>query len=210
MWGCPSGSVEDPPASAGDTGDMSLIPGSGRSPEEGSGNPLQYSCLEIPRTEEPGGLQSRGLQSPAQLSMHAFTHGWQRDFNHECRCLTAGAGFIFEVVIEWSWDYFHEYFLNIVTGAWLPCNVMPVSAVGQRESAVSVQMSLPAPPWPLEVTTEPRAGLPLLHSSSPLAVYFTRGVCTCQCCSQLVPSSPSPTVTTSLFSTSLSLCLPYK
>ena len=28
------------------TGDWSLIPGSGRSPGEGSGNPLQYSCLE--------------------------------------------------------------------------------------------------------------------------------------------------------------------
>ena len=30
---------------SGDTKDMSLIPGSGRSPEEGKGNPLQYSCL---------------------------------------------------------------------------------------------------------------------------------------------------------------------
>ena len=29
---------------------------------EGNGNPLQYSCLEIPWTEEPGGLQSMGSQ----------------------------------------------------------------------------------------------------------------------------------------------------
>ena len=29
-------------------GDMGLIPGSGRSPEGGSGNPLQYSCLRNP------------------------------------------------------------------------------------------------------------------------------------------------------------------
>ena len=29
---------------------------------EGNGNPLQYSGREIPRTEEPGGLQSMGLQ----------------------------------------------------------------------------------------------------------------------------------------------------
>ena len=35
-------------ASAGDTGDIVLIPGSGRSPEEGNGNPLQYSCLGNP------------------------------------------------------------------------------------------------------------------------------------------------------------------
>ena len=32
--------------SAYNTGDMGLIPGSGRSPGEGNGNPLQYSCLE--------------------------------------------------------------------------------------------------------------------------------------------------------------------
>ena len=31
---------------AGDTGDMNSIPGSGRSQGEGNGNPLQYSCLE--------------------------------------------------------------------------------------------------------------------------------------------------------------------
>ena len=36
-------------------GDPGLIPG------EGNGNPLQYSCLEIPQTEEPGGLQFTGL-----------------------------------------------------------------------------------------------------------------------------------------------------
>ena len=36
--------------------DLGLIPGSGRSPREGNGNPLQYSCLEKSR----GGLQSLG------------------------------------------------------------------------------------------------------------------------------------------------------
>ena len=36
------------PANAGDTRDVGLIPGSGRSPGVGSGNPLQYSCLENP------------------------------------------------------------------------------------------------------------------------------------------------------------------
>ena len=35
-------------ASAGDKRDMGLIPGSGRSPGGGHGNPLQYSCLENP------------------------------------------------------------------------------------------------------------------------------------------------------------------
>ena len=33
---------------AGDTGDSGSVPGSGRSPGEGNGNPLQYPCLENP------------------------------------------------------------------------------------------------------------------------------------------------------------------
>ena len=37
--------VENQPAN---TGDLNLIPGSGRSPGEGNGTPLQYSCLENP------------------------------------------------------------------------------------------------------------------------------------------------------------------
>ena len=40
--------VKNPPAIAGDVRDAGLIPGSGRSPEGGHGNPLQYSCLENP------------------------------------------------------------------------------------------------------------------------------------------------------------------
>ena len=38
--------VKSPPANAGDVRDAGSIPGSGRSPGEGHGNPLQYSCLE--------------------------------------------------------------------------------------------------------------------------------------------------------------------
>ena len=40
--------VKNPPANAEDTEDMDLIPGSGRFPGGGNGNPLQYSCLENP------------------------------------------------------------------------------------------------------------------------------------------------------------------
>ena len=38
--------VKSPPANAGDLRDVGSIPRSGRSPAEGTGNPLQYSCLE--------------------------------------------------------------------------------------------------------------------------------------------------------------------
>ena len=56
--------VKNPPANAGDARDVGSVPGSGRSPEAGNGNPLQYSCLGNPRTEEPGGLHT--------------VHEWQR------------------------------------------------------------------------------------------------------------------------------------
>ena len=46
----PGGS--DGKASAYNAGDPGSIPGSGRSPGEGNGNPLQYSCLENPKDGE--------------------------------------------------------------------------------------------------------------------------------------------------------------
>ena len=55
------------PANAGDIRDAGSIPGLGRFPGGGHGNPLQYSCLENPWTEEHGGLQSIGLKSRTRL-----------------------------------------------------------------------------------------------------------------------------------------------
>ena len=49
--------VKNPPANAGDVG---LIPGPGRSPGEGHGLPIQYSCLENSMDKEACGLQSMG------------------------------------------------------------------------------------------------------------------------------------------------------
>ena len=54
--------VKNLPANAGDLRDTCLIPGLGRSPREVNGNPLQYSWLRIPWTEEPDGLLSMGLE----------------------------------------------------------------------------------------------------------------------------------------------------
>ena len=48
--------------SAYNAGNPGSSPGLGRSPGEGNGNPFQYSCLGNPWTEEPGRLQSMGLQ----------------------------------------------------------------------------------------------------------------------------------------------------
>ena len=47
--------------------DLGWIPGSGRSPGKGNGNPLQYSCLENPMDrEESGGLQSAAAANSLQ------------------------------------------------------------------------------------------------------------------------------------------------
>ena len=55
--------VKNPPANTADSRDVGWIPGLGRSPGEENGNPLRYSCLgKISWTEEPGRLQSMGLQ----------------------------------------------------------------------------------------------------------------------------------------------------
>ena len=54
---------------AGNARDAGSIPGSGRSPEGGNGNPLQYSCLENPIDREAWGA-----------TVHGVTKG--RDFGH--------------------------------------------------------------------------------------------------------------------------------
>ena len=55
-WGFPGGSNNKEPACK--TGD----PRTGIFPRERNGYPLQYPCLENPRTQNPGSLQSMGLQ----------------------------------------------------------------------------------------------------------------------------------------------------
>ena len=77
QWIFPGGSaVKKLPANAGD---ISLIPRWGKSPGEENSNPLQYSCLEIPWTEKPGGLQSMGLQrvGHGSVSNHHKQHSKQ-------------------------------------------------------------------------------------------------------------------------------------
>ena len=53
--------LKNPPANAGDVRDMSSIPGLGRSPAEGNGNPLEYFCLENPRDRRTWRATVQGL-----------------------------------------------------------------------------------------------------------------------------------------------------
>ena len=57
--------VKNSPPSTGDVRDMGSIPGSGRSPGEGHGNPLQYSC--------PENLKDRGAW---WATVHGVTKSW--------------------------------------------------------------------------------------------------------------------------------------
>ena len=73
--GFPGGSaVKNPSANAGDTG---LIPGLGRCPGEGDGNPLQYSCLHLENPMDRGAWWAalHGVaKSETQLIMHTCRH----------------------------------------------------------------------------------------------------------------------------------------
>ena len=68
-------------ASASNVGDLGLIPGSGRSPGEGNGNPLQCSCLENPMDGGASWTIVHGVtKSRTQLSHLTFTFtnfGWE-------------------------------------------------------------------------------------------------------------------------------------
>ena len=87
----------------------------GRSPGEGNGNPLQYSCLENPMNRgEPGGLQSMGSQR--------VTHSWAT-FTHS---LTVGSEFV-----KTPWDFYLQLELQTtmpqktsIHFRYLPINLM--------------------------------------------------------------------------------------
>ena len=64
--------VKNPPANAGDIGDAGLIAVLGKSPAEEHGNPLQYSCLRIPWTEEPSRLWSIDSHACTPLGLNSF------------------------------------------------------------------------------------------------------------------------------------------
>ena len=71
--------VKNPPANAGDLSDEGLIPELGKTPREGLGNPLQYSCLENPM--DRGSWQTtvhRFTQSQGDLKMVVLEEGGRR------------------------------------------------------------------------------------------------------------------------------------
>ena len=72
--------IKESVCNAGDTGDAGLIPGLGRSPGEGNGNPLQYSCLENPMDRGAwwatvhGVAEESGTTEQLSTSIPSFKH----------------------------------------------------------------------------------------------------------------------------------------
>ena len=75
--------VKNQPANAGDATDMSSVPGSGRSPGEGNGNPSSIPAWKIPWTEDYGGLQSMRSQrvrhSLANKQQQCYIQKWLKE-----------------------------------------------------------------------------------------------------------------------------------
>ena len=95
-WDLPGGSVvKNLSADAGGTGDLGSIPGSGRSPGGGIGNPLQYSCLKIPMGRGAWWAAIYGVaKGQTGLStQHSFDYGlpwWLSGKESACQCRRHG------------------------------------------------------------------------------------------------------------------------
>ena len=79
--------VKNLPTNAEDARYLGMIPGSGRCPGVGNGNPLQYSCLDNPQTEVPWRLQSMGSQRVGHnwVTEHSTYYIWKYVLNpHIC------------------------------------------------------------------------------------------------------------------------------
>ena len=75
----PGGS--DGKESACNAGDLGLIPGSGRSPGEGNGNPLQYPCLENPMDGGGWWATVRGGRKESDMTERLHFHLFFSKFN---------------------------------------------------------------------------------------------------------------------------------
>ena len=67
--------VKNLPATGGDTRDVGLSPGSGKSPEGGHGNPLYYSCLENPMDRGAWWATVHGVAESPSKAQHS-TGNW--------------------------------------------------------------------------------------------------------------------------------------
>ena len=80
ILGVPSGSmVKNPSANAGDTEDVGSIPGLGRSPGGGNGNPLHYSCLGNPMDRGVWRAIVHGVAKDSDMTQQLKPHHHHKD-----------------------------------------------------------------------------------------------------------------------------------
>ena len=99
--------VKSPSANAENLRDLDLIPGLGRSSGEGSGNPLQYSCLENP--------MDRGAW---RATFHRVTHDWSNLAHKQNTCLQCNLAITF---LGRYLNIFEDFKIEM----WHACNKMP-------------------------------------------------------------------------------------
>ena len=146
-------SCKEPTCNAGDAGS---IPGSGRSPGEGNGYPLQLLSWTIPRTEVPGRLQSMGSQrvrhnwvtDHTQKSKQCLLQNWESirqcicSFNNFCWSIVALQGYIsFCCTVKWiSYMYTYCYCCSVTKLCRIPCN--PWATARQISLSFTISQSL--------------------------------------------------------------------
>ena len=114
-------------AKAGDIRDMASVPGSGRSPGGGHGNPLQYPCLENPMDRGAWLATVRGVTESQTHLKRLSMHGWRQ--------LTTNKGL--EIV---GWPY---YLWVCVSGAGCGEGTQEESPVASRAGILLLLCPLP-------------------------------------------------------------------
>ena len=99
--------IKNLPANVGDTGEAGSIPGSGRSPGGGDGNPLQYSCLGNPMDRGAWQAIGRGghKESDTTERHHCHLHLWQEGLrSDDSCCIRYQQGKVYSFLLSHSWD----------------------------------------------------------------------------------------------------------
>ena len=129
-WAFPGGS--DGKVSAYNAGDLGSIPGSGRSPGAGNGNPFQYSCLENPMDRGAWWARVRGVAgSWTRLSDFTFTFlflcVYVPHFVHSSddRGLDCFTSWLLWIILPWTFIYmFYMNMFLVLLGLYLRMNLL--------------------------------------------------------------------------------------
>ena len=80
--------LKNPCANAGDIRDTGLIPGSGRSPKGGHGNPFQYSCLDILIDRGAWQVTVHGVTKKSDMTEHTLLRHQGRTIEYDCNLIS--------------------------------------------------------------------------------------------------------------------------